>query len=81
MNHTLLALFGIPEVTPAQFIEGLLHCGLFLLLCIIIPVQLSAKLRRMSKARTHRTCRICGYRFLRREGASELLCPHCGARN
>lgn len=77
----LSALLDIPEVTPAQFIEGLLHCGLFLLLLIIIPVQVCAKLRRISKARTHRTCRICGYRFLRREGAPEMLCPHCGAKN
>lgn len=81
MSSPLLAAFGIPEVTPAQFIEGLLHCGLFLLLCIIVPVQLSSKLRRRRKAYTHRTCRICGYRFLRREGEPEMLCPHCGAKN
>lgn len=73
--------FSISAVTPAEFIAGLLHCGLFLLLCIIIPVQLSAKLRRIRKARTHRTCRICGYRFLRRAGEAEVLCPHCGAKN
>lgn len=73
--------FSIPAVSPAEFIAGLQHCGLFLLLCIIIPVQLCAKLRRMRKARTHRTCRICGYRFLRREEQPELLCPHCGAKN
>lgn len=71
---------NLPAVTPAEFIMGLLHCGLFLLLCVIIPVQLSAKLRRIRKARTHRVCRICGYRFLRRP-AQEVLCPHCGAKN
>lgn len=76
-----LSFLDIPAVTPAEFIGGLLHCGLFLLLCIIIPVQLSAKLRRRAKARTHRTCRICGYRFLRKDSAPELLCPHCGAKN
>lgn len=81
MSSPLLAALGIPEVTPAQFIHGLLHCGLFLLLCIIVPVQLSAKWRRRRKSRTHRTCRICGYRFLRREGEPEVLCPHCGAKN
>lgn len=71
---------NLPAVTPAEFIMGLLHCGLFLLLCVIIPVQLSAKLRRIQKSRTHRTCRICGYRFLRRP-EQEPLCPHCGAKN
>lgn len=71
---------NLPAVTPAEFIIGLLHCGLFMLLCVIIPVQLSAKLRRIQKARTHRTCRICGYRFLRRT-AQTPLCPHCGAKN
>lgn len=71
---------NLPAVTPAEFIVGLLHCGLFLLLCVIIPVQISAKLRRMRKSYSHRTCRICGYRFLRRSG-QELLCPHCGAKN
>lgn len=74
-------LLTLPEVTPARFIEGMLYCGLFLLLGIIIPVQLCAKLRRISKARSHRTCRICGYRFLRRPGKGEVLCPHCGAKN
>lgn len=72
---------NLPSVSPADFIAGLLHCGLFLLLCIVIPVQMSAKLRRLRKARTHRICRICGFRFLRREHSRELICPHCGAKN
>ncbi|MGN0829497.1 MAG: hypothetical protein ACI4PZ_07260 [Akkermansia sp.] len=72
---------NLPAVTPGEFVLGLLHCGLFMLLCIIFPVQLSAKLRRRRFARTHLTCRICGYRFLRREDDPECRCPHCGVRN
>ena len=37
---------NLPAFTPGEFVLGLLHCGLFMLLCIIFPVQLSAKLRR-----------------------------------
>lgn len=71
----------LPPLTPDLMVLVILFSGLLLLLGIIFPVQLSAKLRRMAKARTHRTCRICGYRFLLREKEAEVICPHCGAKN
>lgn len=72
---------NLPPLTPAELILTMLLFGLVLWLCVVVPVQLHAKLRRMRKARTHRTCRICGYRFLLRESEPEILCPHCGAKN
>lgn len=72
---------NLPPLTPAEFIVGMLLFGLVLWLGVVVPVQIRSKLRRMHKARTHRTCRICGYRFLLRESEPEILCPHCGAKN
>lgn len=68
-------------LSPGEFVLLLLLGGLVLLLGLMIPVQLQSKLRRIRKARTHRTCRICGYRFLLRDSEPEVHCPHCGAEN
>ena len=62
-----------------EFFEVLVYAGLILLVCVIIPVQLAAKLRRLQRKNTRIVCRICGYRFLRKE--PEAICPHCASRN
>lgn len=66
-------------MTPHEFFEALVYTGSILLLCVILPVQLAAKIRRIRRSRTRLTCRICGYRFIRTN--PEATCPHCGARN
>ncbi len=66
-------------LTPHSFFEALVYTGLILLLCVIVPVQLAAKVRRLRRANTRLTCRICGYRFIRNN--PEGTCPHCAARN
>ena len=64
---------------PSDFFALLVYLGLLLTICIYVPVKLVAKCRRIRKARTHLTCRICGFRFLRRD--DEGTCPHCQSRN
>lgn len=74
MMQPILAALSLHE-----FFEVLVYAGLLLLICIIIPVQLTAKLRRMRRKQTRIICRICGYRFLRKD--AEAICPHCASRN
>ncbi len=69
----------LPACAPHEFFLGIVYVGLALLLCIFVPVKIAAKLRRLRAVRTRITCRICGYRFLRRDPA--CTCPHCQARN
>lgn len=73
MLHHLAAL------TMHEFFEVLVYVSLFSLVCIIIPVQLAAKVRRLHRKQTRIVCRICGYRFLRQDPAA--TCPHCLAKN
>lgn len=70
----------LPELSPEQFLYGLTLAGLLLLLFTFIPVQLVSKWRRTKRSYNRLTCRICGYRFLRR-APGIVKCPHCGARN
>ena len=70
---------SLPPVTLVQFFEGIVFSGLVLLLAIYIPVKLMAKWRRMRRAATHVSCRLCGYRFERAD--EHATCPHCQARN
>ena len=74
MMQPILAALSLHE-----FFEVLVYAGLLLLICIIIPVQLAAKLRRLRRKQTRIICRICGDRFLRKD--AEAICPHCAARN
>lgn len=68
------------ELTTDAFFIAVPVTGMVLLLLIFIPVQIASKLRRMRKHYNRLTCRICGFRFLRRNpGITE--CPHCGAKN
>ena len=55
---------GMP---PSDFFTLLVYLGLLLLICIYVPVKIVAKWRRIQRSRTHLTCRICGFRFLRRD--------------
>lgn len=64
---------------PSEFLASLVYLGILLTICIYVPVKMVAKWRRMRRARTHLTCRICGFRFLRRD--AEGTCPHCQSRN
>ncbi len=64
---------------PSEFLASLVYLGILLTICIYVPVKMVAKWRRMRRARTHLTCRICGFRFLRRD--AEGICPHCQSRN
>lgn len=64
-----------------DFFLTLLIGGLLLLVSVMIPVQIASKVRRINRKRTHATCRICGFRFLRPEEKGDVYCPHCGVRN
>ena len=64
---------------PSEFLAAVVYAGLLLTICIFVPVKLMAKWRRIQRARTHLSCRICGFRFLRRD--AEGTCPHCKSRN
>lgn len=65
--------------TPAEFFEMIAAAAFVVLLGVVVPVQLSAKWRRLRLERLRITCRICGYRFLRKD--PEAICPHCEAKN
>lgn len=69
----------IEPMLPSEFLAVLVYMGVLLTICIYVPVKLVAKYRRARRARTHLTCRICGFRFLRRDDAG--TCPHCQSRN
>ncbi len=64
---------------PSDFLALLVYAGILLTICIYVPVKLVSKWRRIRRARTHLTCRICGFRFLRRD--AEGTCPHCHSCN
>ena len=64
---------------PSDFFALLVYLGLLLTICIYVPVKMVAKFRRIRKSHMHLTCRICGFRFLRRD--AEGTCPHCQSRN
>lgn len=64
---------------PSDFFALLVYLGLLLTIAVYVPVKVVAKYRRIRKSRTHLTCRICGFRFLRRD--AEGTCPHCQSRN
>ncbi len=65
--------------TTSEFFCFFALAAFALLMCVVIPVQLAAKLRRLRLARVRIICRICGFRFLRAD--PEASCPHCEARN
>lgn len=67
------------SLTVPQFFTVVLLFCLSLILMVVIPVKLAAKFERMRRARVRITCRICGFRFKRRE--KEAYCPHCKSRN
>ncbi len=67
------------SMPPSEFLAALVYLGILLTICIYVPVKMVSKWRRMRRARTHLTCRICGFRFLRRD--AEGTCPHCQSRN
>lgn len=69
----------IEPLTPAEFFACVVYAGILLLLAVFVPVKLIAKWRRMRRAKTCITCRICGYRFLRSD--PDATCPNCQARN
>ena len=64
---------------PSELFAAVVYAGFLLTVCVFIPVKIAAKWRRMRRARTHITCRICGFRFLRRD--ADRICPHCQSRN
>lgn len=70
---------NMAAMPPSEFIAFLVYLGIGLTIAIFVPVKLMAKWRRVRRARTHLVCRICGFRFLRRD--DEKICPHCQSRN
>ena len=66
-------------LAPHALFEAVVWAGFALLLLVCIPTQLSSKLRRVRRRRATRVCRICGYRFLRKD--DPCTCPVCAARN
>lgn len=69
----------LSPMPPSEFLASLVYLGILLTISIYVPVKMVSKWRRMRRARTHLTCRICGFRFLRRD--AEGICPHCQSRN
>lgn len=69
----------LEPMPPSEFLAALVYLGILLTICIYVPVKMVSKWRRVRRARTHLTCRICGFRFLRRD--AEGTCPHCQSRN
>lgn len=65
--------------SPHSFFEVVVWGGVALLLVVFIPMQVVSKLRRMHRRRAARVCRICGYRFIRKD--AECTCPACSAKN
>lgn len=74
-----MSLPQLPALLPHEFFAAVVLAGIFLLICVMVPVQMAAKWRRIRRARVRITCRLCGYRFLRYDPAA--TCPHCQARN
>lgn len=64
-----------------DFFLLLIFGGLFSVVAVMIPVQIASKMRRLKRRRTHATCRVCGFHFLRPEQRGIVPCPHCGANN
>ena len=58
---------SLEPMPPSEFFALVVMLGVLLVICIFVPVKLVAKWRRVQHARTHLTCRICGFRFLRRD--------------
>lgn len=69
----------IAPMLPSDFLTLVVYLGVLLTIAIYVPVKLVAKFRRLRRARTHLICRICGFRFMRRD--AEGTCPHCQSRN
>lgn len=65
--------------TPDSWMLALALGGIACMVLVYFPTIICAKLRRMKRRKTHRICRLCGYRFLLRD--PEARCPQCGARN
>lgn len=70
---------NISSMPPSEFFALLVYIGVILLIAIYVPVKIVAKVRRIHRSRSHLICRICGFRFLRRD--AEGICPHCRSRN
>ncbi len=69
------------EISLQQLFLFILVGGIAATGCVMIPVQISSKIRRLRRKRTHSICRICGYRFLRPFERGPARCPHCSALN
>lgn len=69
------------EITLQQLFLLIIFGGMAAVVCVMIPVQIASKLRRLRRKRTHSICRICGYRFLRPFDRGAARCPHCSALN
>lgn len=70
---------NLEPLLPSELFTVVVYAGLVLTICIFVPVKIAAKMRRIRRAYTHLTCRICGFRFLRRD--AEGVCPHCQSKN
>ncbi len=70
---------SLDPMLPSELFTVVVYAGLALTICVFVPVKITAKLRRIRRSRSHLTCRICGFRFLRRD--AEGTCPHCQSRN
>ena len=64
-----------------QFFMLLIFGSMSAVLFVMIPVQITSKLRRVARKRRLSTCRICGYRFIRPQQKEPVACPHCGILN
>lgn len=70
---------SLPPLSPPELFFFIALAGVVAVVLVFVPVQLASKIRRMRRSRYRMVCRICGYRFLRRE--VDAVCPHCHARN
>lgn len=69
----------VAALLPHEFFEMIVYVGLIALIAIIIPVQIAAKYRRLRRKQTHIVCRICGYRFIKKDPVA--TCPTCASKN
>lgn len=69
------------EITLQQLFILIVCGGMLAVVCVMIPVQIVSKMRRLRRKRTRSICRICGYRFLRPFDRGPARCPHCSALN
>ncbi len=72
---------SIAALTLSGFFELCLYLGFAIMLLCLFPAILLSKIRRNRRRKNRLNCRLCAYRFVRRDGDEQAICPHCQAKN